>query len=30
LEAAENAADTLEEAVDMLRAVAKELKQLEA
>ena len=30
LEAAENAADALEEAVDMLRAVAKELKQLEA
>ncbi len=30
LEAAEFAADTLEEAVDMLRAVAKELKKLEA
>lgn len=30
LTAAENAADTLEEAVDMLRAVAKELKGLEA
>ena len=30
LTAAENAADTLEEAVDMLRAVAKELKRLEA